>query len=87
MYVLYKRAFGTLFHKINIDLITIRLQMDLSRRDAFRPSSRHSSGDKSQFCFISQKKLIRIGPCHLKSPLVKDETRRDGSDPFIVIKL
>ena len=30
--------------------------MDLSRRDAFRPCSRDSSGDKGQFCFISQKK-------------------------------
>ena len=37
--------------------------MDLSRRDAFRPCSRDSSGDKDQFCFISQnkKKLIGIG--------------------------
>ena len=30
--------------------------MDLSRRDAFRPCSRDSLGDKSQFCFISLKK-------------------------------
>ena len=32
--------------------------MDLSRRDAFRPCSRDSLGDKGQFCFISQKKKI-----------------------------
>ena len=37
--------------------------MDLSRRDAFRPCSRDSSGDKGQFGFISRKKiLIGIGP-------------------------
>ena len=30
--------------------------MDLSRRDAFRPCSGDSLGDKDQFCFISQKK-------------------------------
>ena len=31
--------------------------MDLSHRDAFRPCSRDSSGDKGQFCFVSQKKI------------------------------
>ena len=31
--------------------------MDLSRRGAFRPCSRDSSGDKGQLCFISQKKF------------------------------
>ena len=31
--------------------------MDLSRRDAFRPCSRDSLGDKGQFCFINQIKL------------------------------
>ena len=37
--------------------------MDLGRRDAFRSCSIDSSGDKDQFCFISQKKnLIGIGP-------------------------
>ena len=37
--------------------------MDLSRRDAFCPCSRDSSGDKGQFCFIREKKnLIGIGP-------------------------
>ena len=38
--------------------------MELSRRDAFRPCSRDSSGDKGQFCFHQpkQKKLIGIGP-------------------------
>ena len=34
--------------------------MDLSRRDAFRPCSRDSSGDKGQFCFISQNKTKKI---------------------------
>ena len=34
--------------------------MDLSRGDAFCPCSRDSSGDKGQFCFISQKKNIKI---------------------------
>ena len=32
--------------------------MDLSRRDAFRPCSRDSLGDKGQFCFVSQKKSL-----------------------------
>ena len=36
--------------------------MDLSRRDAFRPCSRDSSGDKGQFCCISQKKLLESAP-------------------------
>ena len=36
--------------------------MDLSRRDAFRPCSRDSSGDKGQFCFLAKKTVIGIGP-------------------------
>ena len=55
-----------IFHKMNNDLMTLCQSMDLSRRDAFRPCSRDSSGDKGQFCFISQnkKKLIGIGPLY-----------------------
>ena len=38
--------------------------MEMNRRDAFRPFSKDSSGDKSQFYFISppkkKKKLIGI---------------------------
>ena len=40
--------------------------MDLSRRDAFRPCSRDSSGDKVNFVLLAKKKqkpfLIGIGP-------------------------
>ena len=40
--------------------------MDLSRRDAFRPCSEDSTGDKDQLCLIVQKKkkkkVIGIGP-------------------------
>ena len=39
--------------------------MDLSRRDAFRPCSRGSSGDKVNFVLLAKKKqpfLIGIGP-------------------------
>ena len=43
--------------------------MDLSRRDAFRPCSEDSTGDKDQLCLISQKKkkkiVIGIGPPYL----------------------
>ena len=35
---------------------------------------------KKGFWLIKQNR-----PCRLKSPLSKDETRRDGSNPFIVI--
>ena len=39
--------------------------MNLSSRDAFRPCSRDSSSDKSQFCFNSQKQiLIVFGPLY-----------------------
>ena len=34
--------------------------MDLSRRDAFGPCSRDSSGDKDQFCFLSTKKKLEL---------------------------
>ena len=77
--------------------------MELSRRDAFRPCSRDSSGDKGRLRQKSRngkggqfqlRQLIifvlanenKIDLCHLKSPLSKNETRRDGSIPFIVIK-
>ena len=60
--------------------------MDLSRRDAFRPYSRHSSGDKVNFVLLAKKKKNFFNgnrpPYFLMS---KDETRRDGSNPFIVI--
>ena len=38
--------------------------MDFSRRDAFRPYSRDSSGDKINFVLLAKKKtfLIGIGP-------------------------
>ena len=42
--------------------------MDLSRRDAFRPCSRDSSGDKVNFVLLAKKKktfLIGIGPPYL----------------------
>ena len=59
------RALGTLFHKMNNDLMTIRQSIDLSRRDEFRPCSRDSSGDKVNFVLLAKKKqkhfLIGIG--------------------------
>ena len=36
--------------------------MDLSRRDAFHLCSRDSSGDKGQFCFVTQRKLELVAP-------------------------
>ena len=35
--------------------------MDLSRRDAFRPCSRDSSGDKVKFVSLAKKKTFLIG--------------------------
>ena len=46
--------------------------MELSRRDAFHP-------------FFWGANENKIDLCRLKSPLSKDETRRDGSIPFIVM--
>ena len=68
--------------------------MDLSRRDAFRPCSRDSSGDKVNFVLLAKKNFFNWNrlplpfPGYIYLPVQYGyyETRRDGSNPFIAIK-